>query len=262
MCAVLASSALTKPDQPLDPSDLPSPHGILWLAHKIAADTVTGTPVEHTAIAWTTTTEPTSDGLHTTGIRIVSISDDRNKSPNWPNRPNLDIVFNEHQWQFGETFHDFATKERHPLDPYTDVARVLPALWEISRQPITVTTKTDTPDKRTRKAATRAGTYRPDGINLISLRRSLPPAPPTGTLPAPDGTPSNTTDTSKRDYRNRWIVRCHWRRQWYPSINAHQNILILPYTKGPEDKPLKDAVNVWVIPGRDMRDDMTADTDD
>jgi len=42
-----------------------------------------------------------------------------------------------------------------------------------------------------------------------------------------------------RDYSCQWIVRGHWRQQWYPKLNRHQPKWITPYVKGPEDKPLK-----------------------
>jgi hypothetical protein len=41
------------------------------------------------------------------------------------------------------------------------------------------------------------------------------------------------------EYSHQWLVRGHWRNQWYPSIKMHRQIWIAPYVKGPEDKPLK-----------------------
>jgi hypothetical protein len=37
----------------------------------------------------------------------------------------------------------------------------------------------------------------------------------------------------------RWLVTGHWRQQWYAKEQIHIPIWILPYVKGPEDKPLK-----------------------
>lgn len=37
----------------------------------------------------------------------------------------------------------------------------------------------------------------------------------------------------------RWIVNGHWRNQFYPSTGKHDLKYILPYVKGPDDKPLK-----------------------
>lgn len=36
-----------------------------------------------------------------------------------------------------------------------------------------------------------------------------------------------------------WIVRGHWRHQWIPSQQRNELRWILPYVKGPSDKPLK-----------------------
>lgn len=48
----------------------------------------------------------------------------------------------------------------------------------------------------------------------------------------------------EREYSHRFMVRGHWRKQWYPSIEAHKPIWINPHVRGPEDKPLiiKDRV--------------------
>lgn len=39
-------------------------------------------------------------------------------------------------------------------------------------------------------------------------------------------------------WSRRWIVRAHWRKQWYPSRSEHKPVLIHSYVKGPEDLPL------------------------
>lgn len=36
-----------------------------------------------------------------------------------------------------------------------------------------------------------------------------------------------------------WIVKGHWRQQWYASSNVHRPIWIFPYIKGDLDKPFK-----------------------
>lgn len=41
------------------------------------------------------------------------------------------------------------------------------------------------------------------------------------------------------EWSHQWIVSAHWRNQWYPSLNDYQPRWIMPYVKGPEDKPLK-----------------------
>lgn len=49
------------------------------------------------------------------------------------------------------------------------------------------------------------------------------------------------------DWQCRWIVRGHWRHQWYPSIRKHQPIFIAPYIKGPENKPLRDPRRLFAV---------------
>jgi hypothetical protein len=46
-------------------------------------------------------------------------------------------------------------------------------------------------------------------------------------------------DRGPVDWSCQWIVRGHWRQQFYPTKHANQPIWITPYVKGPEDKPLK-----------------------
>lgn len=46
---------------------------------------------------------------------------------------------------------------------------------------------------------------------------------------------------------HRWTVRGHWRRQWYPSENAHKVIWIAEHESGPADLPLIDVEHVRVI---------------
>lgn len=44
--------------------------------------------------------------------------------------------------------------------------------------------------------------------------------------------------TSTRTHSHRWVVRGHWRRQWYPSIQRHKPIYITDYIAGPEGTPI------------------------
>ncbi len=39
----------------------------------------------------------------------------------------------------------------------------------------------------------------------------------------------------------RWLVRGHWRQQYYPSTGKHAPVYVLPHVKGPEDKPIRVA---------------------
>ncbi|EHB48776.1 hypothetical protein MycrhDRAFT_5617 [Mycolicibacterium rhodesiae JS60] len=60
-------------------------------------------------------------------------------------------------------------------------------------------------------------------------------------------------DASARNYSHRWVVRGHWRRQWYPSQNRHIPIWITEYVAGPADLPIehRDKVRVAKPPALD-----------
>lgn len=47
------------------------------------------------------------------------------------------------------------------------------------------------------------------------------------------------------DWSHRWLVRGHWRNQWYPSEGVHRQKFIGGYVKGPENLPLVIKQRVW-----------------
>lgn len=49
------------------------------------------------------------------------------------------------------------------------------------------------------------------------------------------------------DWSCRWIVRGHWRNQWYPSLGSHQPVWIAPHVKGPEDRGLRVRRSLFAI---------------
>jgi hypothetical protein len=42
------------------------------------------------------------------------------------------------------------------------------------------------------------------------------------------------------EWSHRWMVRGHWRRQFFPSRHANAPVWIHPHIKGPDDKPFAD----------------------
>jgi hypothetical protein len=54
--------------------------------------------------------------------------------------------------------------------------------------------------------------------------------------------PQARSDTAEagRTYRHRWIVRGHWRNQYYPSRRANRPIWIDAHPKGPDGAPILD----------------------
>lgn len=50
-----------------------------------------------------------------------------------------------------------------------------------------------------------------------------------------------------RVFSVQWVVRGHWRNQWYRTAQAHRPIWIDPYTKGPEGAPLKPSTTIFAV---------------
>lgn len=59
--------------------------------------------------------------------------------------------------------------------------------------------------------------------------------------------PVGDSDKPGHDYHHRWVVRGHWRHQWYPSIEAHRPVYIAPHVKGPKDAPLLGGSKVYQV---------------
>lgn len=49
------------------------------------------------------------------------------------------------------------------------------------------------------------------------------------------------------EWASRWIVRGHWRNQWYASQGEHRIVWIPPYIKGPEERPLVVRPAVYAV---------------
>lgn len=76
----------------------------------------------------------------------------------------------------------------------------------------------------------------PTDVKVVQLRRY-----------EPAGRQDVTADSAV-DWSCRWVVNGHWRNQYHPSTGEHQLKYILPYVKGPDDKPLRETQNrVYVV---------------
>lgn len=85
--------------------------------------------------------------------------------------------------------------------------------------------------RQARRAAERAGKPLPKVI-VVRLRRVYQ---------------ESQAGESEVEWQHRWMVRGHWRRQWYARTKEHKLIYIAPFIKGPEGKPFlppRDVVKV------------------
>lgn len=110
------------------------------------------------------------------------------------------------------------TRELNLVDHLITTLR---AAWLLMRQPLAEDTEIQ-PTRAVRKRLQRIG-RKPAAVRLIELRR------PKGVTGQGDG---------DREYHHQWIVRGHWRQQWYPARQVHRPVWIAPHIKGPEGAPL------------------------
>lgn len=104
----------------------------------------------------------------------------------------------------------------------TEGVRLWYALQLLSHQKIG-TPVVLSPDRATRKRIQREYGGQDRMITLITLRRKKV---------------INEGEPSKVEWSRRWVVRGHWRRQWYPKSKTHDWVYIYEHIRGPEDKPL------------------------
>lgn len=119
---------------------------------------------------------------------------------------------------------DLIEAEAHEMKTWAIVVR---CCWLLMQQRISVET-IQRPNRASERRLRRAN--KPvDAVRVISLRQ-----------PEHHGGPG-----SDRIYHHRWVVRGHWRKQWYPSQERNVPIWISPYVKGPDGAPLLAGEKVY-----------------
>ncbi|MEU4410748.1 hypothetical protein AB0F88_40110 [Streptosporangium sp. NPDC023963] len=133
------------------------------------------------------------------------------------------------QVPFGD---DGAYGEAREGAPYNSARRgwlrILKATWLLMEQPI-ASVEDARYDRPARRRLQKQG-YEPPRVRVITLRRAKSSA---------------DHGESDREYHHQWIVRGHWRQQYYPSRGVHRPVWIAPHIKGPEGAPLIGGEKVY-----------------
>jgi len=111
-----------------------------------------------------------------------------------------------------------------------DVIRTVRSVWLLMQQPLASITEA-VPDRASAKRIRRIG-LPPAAVRVIELRR-------------PKG--GNAKGDGSRDFHHQWIVRGHWRQQWYPARQVHRPVWIAPHVKGPEGAPMIGGEKVYSL---------------
>lgn len=129
-------------------------------------------------------------------------------------------------WYEGEYVEDYHWQNGFLFSPGEYMRRFVLSLFAFLKQPFVSEHQEQSP-RHLRRRIEREGGFRPDPIiRTIALRRR-------------EHSGSEHHEGEGRDYSCQWIVSGHWRNQYYASTKTHKPVWILPYVKGPEDKPLK-----------------------
>jgi hypothetical protein len=223
------------PDFTLTPEDLPSDYGVLYSPEplwRFDRDAVHG-------VAW----GPLHPDLwEISGIGVVyllhrddmivadGITDPTQQAWIRQSLPQLHIRGGMSVWEYGDpALEDLEDIKRRGLP--TSPAMIVKAAWVLMQQEGLARESEVELDRMSKKRLRRNGGDPEAKVRLITLRRPTKPASERG--------------MSERDYQHQWVVRGHWRQQWYPSRNVHRPIWITPHIKGPEGAPLLGGERVF-----------------
>lgn len=231
MAQLAAEAAKSIPSFQVHADDLPSRNGLIFYQGGLQGGMVhhDGTAEDTQAVLWTSN----DAGLYVTGylhrdVLVGRARDDKQfqavqrllNGPRLYVNPSASFSapFGHNGW----------------VDPPENrsVWHILPQLittWLLMQQPLASITEAHL-DRAARRRLARAHSE-PAPIRVIHLRR---PASTTA-----------TTGPSDREYHHQWIVRGHWRQQWYPSREVHRPVWIAPHIKGPEGAPLIGGEKVY-----------------
>lgn len=232
MTAVAKAAGRTLDDFALRPDDVPDSHGFLVFG---------GEPI------------PVPEGTWPFDFQIVAYS--------WAEEPGIGVLFqpladrdamlaayqsvgasNEHNIEYSrrkmsplmpigrQLWHPYGAESvaDNGASYQAPALRVLRAAWLLMRQPLAITTDAVF-DRATRRRLAREY-VEPPTVRVITLRR-----------PANSG----GSGESDREYHHQWIVRGHWRQQWYRSRGVNRPVWIAPHVKGPEGAPMLGGEKVY-----------------
>lgn len=218
MSAVVQSAAQTalQPDTSFTEHDLPSPDGIAYLSD----------PEQPIILRWcsiqqTVTVTGTSLG---DAARLLERGTNVDLKLHVP-QPFEHVVLSKDRCDESPTIeiHRRAFLEDYPATGSENPAATLIAFSRLIQQERTTDVAREPVQSRMVDRRGRKRTQL-DQITYVSIRRA---------------TRSDTPgDGPGRSYSHRWVVRGHWRRQWYPSQDRHIPIWITDHIAGPEDKPI------------------------
>ncbi len=211
-------------DYELQESDVSYRHTVLWF------EEIPEIPVTSQTLATLFKTDPERN---LQGIALPVIQWSTGQSVNvcplimMPERHNAMNAWSI-PWGFGRSIDVLVERSQNPIRPTLEIAgadidilRLTGAFLLLRRQGLLEEEKLPIPRQLRRRLERDRITFTETALYLH--------------LPA--GHPAPERRGGDVEWSRRWLVRGHWRNQWYPSEQVHRTIWISPYVKGPEDRP-------------------------
>lgn len=233
---LISQQSWDMPDWTLTPESLTLPSAFCWLEEPMSD--ASGRPhvfpnrdgggILLRAVLWRSPVITLSDRRE--GAFLILFYDDAGKGNSLPGVTGRTAPLLMQAWYFGESTaeRNARSNRNNPeaIDHADDEARFIACLWEFLRSKILVERPEPLP-RAFRRRATGSLEAVPEFVRSIALRAKE------------YHYRERQDDQEERDWACRWLVRGHWRQQWYPSLQRHQPIFVRPYVKGPEDKPIR-----------------------
>lgn len=231
---MLAATPEVPGDTRLEELPMPAPYGFVvfeepWLG---IDSVVAGKTFEVDAITWSTG--------QITGVPGMSIMAYQRDRGNFPALRGIGLdwyILGRSDWLAGEKLDELGDHHAKFVPEPSSVIedrRVIAALWTLAQTPSLVDVERAELPRAARRESERLGLD--PGVRVVRLRRQVR-----------DGAPRTSTGTV--DWKHRWVVGSHWRRQAYgPGRSLRKLIFVHEFIKGPDDRPLKtpETVKAWV----------------
>lgn len=225
MTALLRTAADTIPPSIIEATDFPSAAGLVVFEYPIPAID-TDNPENHhlclTVMEWFTDTRQGDD----TACLHIGFYDQSRRLGLEPQAGPL-FFLGRSTWPFGTRFDEWTAEYEGAADTskasLEEDRRLIQAFVLLLQQKVTAVEEL-APDRAQRRRSERQGSTVPSNVRVVNLRQQYRPHPEAESRPV--------------DWSHRWVVGSHWRQHWHPKEGRHVPTLILPYVKGPKDKPL------------------------
>lgn len=117
-------------------------------------------------------------------------------------------------------------------DPESSVVPLFLAFVHLLREQQTIERTVVVAEPSTALSEPTHPSQRPDEVQVLTI------SPRAGLSEANSG---------QRVFDHRWLVRGHWRHQWFPSLGVHKLIWIAEHPSGPSDRPMVVRDKVYVV---------------